>query len=302
MYKIPLIPTAGRLARNGLILLGILLLSACSSTKVAYGFLDWAAMWKVDRLVELDPRQHKRTEKEIRALHEWHRKTQLPRYADYLEDLQQRLRKAMATGSVTGEQLHAETDKVQLMLDDVVEQVLPAATDIVSSLSDNQVSELLESIAEEREEYIDEYVKPDLDDRRQKNMDKLKDNLKRFIGRLDSRQEQWIDEWSRKLHPYAELSAQQQLLWQEHLAKYLVLRDNKPLLEQGLRELMLYRTDNWHPKAEKVMDINQTLTYDLLAKILNNLTDEQQKRLHETLRGYIVDFRELAREQPSTGG
>jgi hypothetical protein len=283
-----------------MIVLCTILLSACSSTKMAYGFLDWAAMWKVDRLVKLDSRQRERTKTEIRTLHDWHRATQLPRYADYLEDLQQRLEKAIATDSVTGKQLHAETDKVQLMLDDVVEQVLPAATDVVSSLSDDQVSELLKSIGEERQEYIDEFVKPDMDDRQQKNVDKLKDNLKRFIGRLNSSQEQWIDEWSRELHPYAELSAQQQLLWQEHLGKYLALRDNKALLQQGLRELMLYRTDNWHPEAQKAMDSNQALTYDLLARILNNLTGEQQKHLRKNLRGYIVDFRELAREaQPS---
>lgn len=286
----------GLFARSGLIIFCTLLLTACSSTKMAYEFLDWVAMWKVDRMVELNSQQRKRTEAEIHTLHDWHRATQLPRYADYLEGLRQRLLAAMATGSVTGEQIHAETDEVQLMLDDVLEQLLPAATEIVASLSDEQVSGLLGRLAEERQEYIDEYVKPDSEERRQKNEDEFKDNLKRFIGRLNSQQEQWIDDWSRKLVPYAELSARQQILWQEHLGKYLTLRDNKALLQQGLRELMLYRTDNWAPEAEKAMDINQTLTYDLLARILNNLTDEQQKRLDKSLRGYITDFRELTKK------
>ncbi len=282
------------LSKACLILFSTLLLSACSSTKMAYELLDWVAMWKIDRMVDLKSGEREQVKEEIRRLHDWHRKTQLPRYADYLEQLQARLRTDIASGSVTGPQIHAETDRVQLMLDDVLGQVLPVAAEVIAGLDDEQIAGMLDNIAEERQEYVEEYVEPDMAERRKKNINELKDNLKLFIGRLTSKQEDWVEDWSKQLLPYAELSAAQQLLWQEHLNKYLIMRQNKALLEEGLNDLMLYRTDNWHPELEKAMDANQALTYDLLARILNNLTPKQEQHLFQRLQGFIDDFRALA--------
>lgn len=274
-----------------LILISVLLLSSCSSTKMAYEFLDWVAMWKVDRMVDLTSDQRERAKAAVHRLHQWHRETQLPRYADYLEDLQTRLK----VGSITGEQLHAETDKIQLMMDDILEKALPPATDIISELSDEQVEGLLENIAEERQEYVEEYIEPGVEERQEKNRNELTDHLKRFIGSLTKEQEDWIAEWSKDLRPYAKLSAKQQELWQEHLAKYLAVRSNEELLTKGLRELMLYRSDNWNAELQQVVDANQTLTYNLLARIFNSLTPRQQEHLDKRLKGYVADFRELAR-------
>lgn len=278
------------LGRCGLLLISVLLLSSCSSTKMAYEFLDWVAMWKIDRMVDLTAEQRERAKAEVQTLHHWHRKTQLPRYADYLEDVQTRL----VIGSITGEQLHAETDTVQLMLDDILEKALPPATALIAELSDDQVEGLLENIAEEREEYVEEYIEPGIEKRQEKNVEELKDHLKRFIGPMTAEQERWIAEWSEALIPYAELSAKQQELWQEHLGKYLAVRRNQPLLTQGLRELMLYRSDNWNAELKQVVDENQALTYDMLARIFNSLTPKQITHLEKRLQSYIADFRELA--------
>jgi hypothetical protein len=275
-----------------LVLVSTLLLSSCSSTKMGYELLDWAAMWKINRMVDLHSTQRDQAKAEVRAVHEWHRRTQLPRYADYLEAMRQRLK----IGSITAEQLHEESDNVQLMLDDVLNKALPPATQIISTLSDKQVAGMLENIAEEREEYVEEYIEPGVEKRQEKNAKDLRDHLKRFLGSLTKEQDAWIDAWSKELLPYAHLSAKQQALWQEHLAKYLALRENQTLLEQGLRELMVYRSDNWHPELKRVVDANQVQTYKLLAKVLNNLTAKQQQHLNKRLDDYIQDFRALARK------
>lgn len=281
---------APRLWARVLLVTSALLLGSCSSTKVAYEFLDWVLMWKIDRMVPLDAQQRSRVKSDIHTLHEWHRATQLPRYADYLEDLQKRLDPA----SVTAEQIHAETDQLQLMLDDILERAIPKAADIISGLTDDQVAAMLDNIVEERQEYIDENIKPGEKKRREKSAGEAKDYFKRFLGRLTGEQEKWIDDWSQQLVPYTELAAQQQLLWQEHLAKYLEVRQNRSLLEQGLRELMLYRTDNWNDELQQAMDTNQALSYALIARILNSASAKQQAHLSKRLNGYIADFRQLS--------
>lgn len=278
--------------RYCLLLICVLALASCSSTRIAYELLDWAAMRKIDRMVKLDMEQRNTAKAAVRTAHSWHRKTQLPLYADYIDGLQQRLQQ----GPITGEQIHAETDQVQSMLDVAMEYVLPMATDVIASLSDAQVTELLNSVAEERLEYIEEYIEPGEEELYKTNADKAKDYFKRFAGRPTAEQEAWIDAWSRQLQPYAELSAQQQLLWEEHLGKYLALRDNKPLLQQGLRELMLYRSDTWHPDLRAAVDANQTLTYELIARLINSFTPAQEKRFYQNIQGYASDFRQLAQK------
>lgn len=278
--------------RYSLVLICSLLLAACSSTRMGYEMLDWYAMWKIGGLVDLNSQQHEQAEQKVHMLHRWHRQTQLPIYADYVQAARQRV----VPGSVTAEQLHAEVDRVQLLLDDSLEKVLPPAAEVIATLSDDQVDELLESLEEEREEYIEESVEPGEDELAEKNAEKLQKHLGRFVGRFTREQKQWVSEWSQSLEPYAEMSAKQQLLWQEHLAKYLALREDEELLVKGLRELMLYRTDNWHPELQQAMDANQAKTYKLVARILNNLNERQTQHLEKTLDSFVKDFTQLSRK------
>ena len=287
-FKMPAL--APRICARFWLVACVMLLASCSSTKMAYELLDWVAMWKIDRMVPLKSQQRSQVKDDIHAIHEWHRATQLPRYADYLEDLQKRLDPV----SVTAEQIHAETDQIQLMVDDILERAIPKAAVTISGLTDEQVAALLENITEERQEYIDENIKPGEKKRRAKSAQEVKDHFRRFLGRLSDEQEKWIDDWSKQLVPYTELVAEQQILWQEHLAKYLALRENRQLLEQGLHDLMLYRTDDWNAELQEAADTNQVLSYALIAKVLNNASAKQKEHLTKRLNGYIADFRQLA--------
>ena len=127
------------------------LLSACG-TKMAYGYLDWAIQWKIRGLVPLTSEQKQQTKLASVAFHQWHQSTQLLQYADYLESLKALLKK----GPITEKFIHAETDKVQLLLDQSLQFALPSIMQLSQSFTDEQVDELLESFKEDREEYRNE--------------------------------------------------------------------------------------------------------------------------------------------------
>lgn len=278
--------------RLAVALILLMTLGACT-TKVAYNFMHWAIEWKVQRLVSLHDEQKFHTKEAIKEFHIWHRTTQLPLYAEYLRQLQERLRQT----PLTAQDIHAETDKIQVLIDQSVNKVLPDAAKVLATLSDKQVQELLARVAEEREEYREEHV--DISAKKQAKK-RYKDFLKYFgdwIGNLSSAQKQQIQQWSEALEPYEKLNHAQQKIWEENLAEILAQRDDQEALLAGLRALMFHRTDNWQPELEAIMDRNQERTYALLADLLNNLNDKQTAHLHNKLDEYQKIFMELSRER-----
>lgn len=279
------------LRRTGLILFLLLALSACT-TKVAYNFLDWAIEWKVQRLVKLHGEQKIFAQNAIKDFHHWHRTTQLPQYADYLRQLQKRLN----DGPITAEEIHAETDKVQLLADQSVEKVLPDATEVLSTLSDTQVKELLKSIAEERDEYKEEYIDPSQKKRQKIYYKKFMKHAQDWLGNLSKAQKEQVKTWSEQLEPFETLNLEQQKIWEQNLEKILIQRNDKTALLKGLQDLMFHRTDNWQPDLEEILDRNQELTYQLIAELVNGASEGQRKHMNKKIEDYVKLFGELAGE------
>lgn len=284
-------PNLKRLGRTSVVLLLLVALSACT-TKMAYNFLDWAIEWKVQRLVKLHGEQKVLTKKAIQDFHHWHRTTQLPQYADYLRALQARLNDQ----PVSAKDIHAETDKIQLLVDQSVEKVLPDAAQVLTTLSDEQVKELLASVAEERDEYKDEYVDPSTRKRQKTYYKKFLKHAQDWLGPLSSEQKGKVESWSKSLEPFEELNLQQQKIWEEKLAAILAKRQDPDVLLEGLKGLMFHRTDDWQPELEKILDRNQAMTYGLIAELLNGMDKKQREHLNKKIDDYIKLFAELASE------
>lgn len=275
-----------------LTLLVLLLLTSCT-TKVAYNFLDWAIEWKVQRLVTLHGQQKHQMQQAVQEFHKWHRTTQLPAYADYLKSVETLLQQGPLTAAV----IHAETDKIQLMLDDSINKILPDATAVLAQLTDEQVQQLMGRIAEEREEYREEYVDISKTKQIKKRHKEFEKYFSDWVGRLDAQQNKQVRQWAESLKPYEALNLQQQKIWEDDLKKILAQRSDPELLLKALQGLTFHRSDNWQPELEKVMDHNQVRTYEVLADLLNNLSDKQRKHLHDTLKKYQQIFLELAAGQ-----
>ena len=120
--------------RIALLVCCTLLLFGCS-TKTAYHFLDWGIKWYIGKYISLTHEQKNFTEKALDEFHEWHRRTQLVPYAEYIEALREKLN----SGAVTSEQLHTEVDQIQLMIDKSIDQLLPLFINLAASLSEEQL-------------------------------------------------------------------------------------------------------------------------------------------------------------------
>lgn len=276
-----------------LVFCSVVLLSGCV-VRVAYNMLDWLMLWKAEKLVNLVDSQEDEAKAALKDFHQWHRRTQLPLYIAYLTEFKTRI----TDGKFTGTSVHAETDKVQDLADLSLNHLMPDIVRILATLSDTQVEELMENLEVERQEFIDEYV--DISPRKQikKRRDDLQKHLTRWSGSLSKEQKSWIEEWAQSMVDYEAPTAVQQQQILQRVAKLMAARADTERLHKGLSEVLFYRTDNWDPDIQKIYDHNQDLTYTLIARILNSLSDRQKARFHKRLDNYIDDFRKLSEAPP----
>lgn len=277
--------------RFSFVLSTLCLLTSCSS-KMAYRFLDWAIFWQVGQYVTLDSAQKRYAKDKVAAFHAWHRREELPRYAQYLRGLSQRLLQE----DLTREQVHAETDAMQALLDASFARLLPTATQVMHTFSDEQVTVFLDKLKKERKDYQKKHIDVSDEKRFQLRQDELVRYLKRGIGKFTKEQKQWLVKWSKDLLPYEALTLKQQEQWAEQMAQTLANRSDKIQLDKKLRTLMLYRTDGWDAELEKILDVNQDITYAFLARLFKNLTPKQEKKLVTRFNQYADDFDALSKE------
>lgn len=275
----------------------IALLACCTvllfgcSTKTAYHFLDWGIKWYIGKYISLTHEQKDFTEKALDDFHDWHRLTQLVPYAEFIEALREKLN----SGEITGEQLHAEVDQIQVMIDKSVDQLLPLFIQLAGSLSDEQVEELMENLAEKREEYKKDHVTASREKIIEERINDLKDHLSPHFGRLTDEQTQWLEKWATSLLPFEEVTLKQQEIWAEDVKTLLENRQDEALLKRELRKLIVTNTDDWPEDAQAIFDKNQELTYDFLARLINNLTPKQKKKMNRKFDNYIQDLYDLAK-------
>ena len=283
------------LGRNLLVKLRLPALSLCCllflngcSTQLAYNFLDWLMLWYVEKYVTLDKEQKTFAKATIDDFHNWHRSTQIPIYADYIEDLLQRIDEPFTAKSV-----HDETDRVQLFMEASFKRLLPALADLCETLSPEQIKEIEARLAKEREKYKKKYVDSSDEKKLKLRIKDLIDYLGQFFGKFTPEQKQWMDTWSQSLQPYESLTLVQQEIWAETFLKAMEHRDNRAQLESHLQQLILYQTDNWQPELQAKLDHNQAKTYELIAKLLNSRNEKQREKFRKKLNSYLKDFNKM---------
>jgi hypothetical protein len=112
------------------LVIGLILLSACGP-RLYYPSLDWLIPWYVDDYISLEPDQSSRLRTQLARQLEWHCRTQLPEYAEFLLDLR---REVDHSGRpVTVERL--DTYKMRLIRywDVLMHQISPDVADIMFS-------------------------------------------------------------------------------------------------------------------------------------------------------------------------
>ncbi len=174
----------GRIIARTLLLLGVaLVLVACSATRVAYNQAPNFAYWRIDGFVDFTDTQSPQARQELDRFFAWHRRAELPLYAERLAQWQ-----ALALKDITPEQACTEFEAVRDSLRRMTEQGLEPLTALALQLGPQQLEHLKRHQAKGDETFEKDFVRGSPAQRLDRRMDRAIDRYETLYGALNAGQ------------------------------------------------------------------------------------------------------------------
>ena len=269
----------------------LILLSACGP-RLYYPRLDWLIPWYVNDYVSLEPGQSSQLRTQLARQLDWHCRTQLPEYAEFLRDLR---REVDDSGRpVTVERLDSYKIRLTRYWNALILQISPDIAGILFSATDEQVGELFENLEKKNREIESKFVAPPpqkIIHNRQKRMQK---RLNYWLGGLTESQLQAVTDWSLQIEPIAADRVANRRQIQAAWLHLLESRTNRNEIQAALLGLLTnseeFRTENYQRK----IDANTQRTLELLAHLLETLTPNQRNHLSKRLESLAAELDQLS--------
>lgn len=255
------------------------LLAGCG-VKTAYNNADWLLMRWVDNRVSLTDAQERELRVSIEAILAWHCDSELPEYAAFLQQVDA----DVVAGRIDENTLEAYGERVSDFGRRLLERIRPSLIDLLASLDDEQVAELVASFEERNLELAEEaetYAEAAAVTERAEGMEK---GMRRFSGRLTDKQRGRLRSWAAGLHETAGMALKQRLQWQAEFHRAMDLRRDRDRFEAAMVELLQpgrftsetleqRRAHNRARTIETVVDIHGMAPAHQIERLRDNLTD-----------------------------
>ena len=267
------------------------LLSACSAVKIGYSQAPSLAYWYLDGYTDFTDAQSLQVKADLNRFHGWHRKTQLPDYADLLHRLQ-----PLMLANITPAQACAVVLDVRRKLQVVSSQAEPAVAALAVSLQPEQLQHMQRKFSRGNADYRKDFIDATADAVRTRRYEQAVSRADMLYGPLDNQQlkriGQLIDQSGFNAGvAYAERVRRQQ----DALQTLRALTPGNPAAARPDVRALLERLLDSPDAAYR--DYLEKITQEgcrAVAELHNSTTASQRRKASGVLKGYEQDFRALA--------
>ena len=266
----------------------VIFVAACSF-KTVYNRLDDLIPQYVEGVVTLDEVLEDQLDERTIVLLDWHRNTQLKQYAEWLSDLQQDV-----GAGLTEEELQQYINRMDafwlslyIKLNDEMAYLLPL-------LDSEQRQELYIYLEDSNEEFYDEYIDLDDQDRIADYSERLSETFANWIGELTDEQQETIESAAARLINTAELRLERRFEWQQGIRQILDDEDTPQNKRKRLRDLFTGFVQDEDDALKTKSAINRDILVGLTLQISHTMTEEQKSYFIDKTSDYIRMFIELA--------
>jgi Family of unknown function (DUF6279) len=266
---------------------------AAGCTKLVYNRLDTLAGWYLGSLVSLDPEQKRDLRVWLTRTLEWHRASELDRYAEFLHGL---------TNEIAAPGDRASYERVERQIeafgDAVVAQTTPEAARMLMKLSDAQLDELDRNLDERSIERAEEDQKTiDKGAWRKERARDLRRQLKRWTGSVTDEQEALIGQAAAQFAPTSSDWLESQRQWRRLLIEALRARPATPAAEQRVVELLRRPDAHWTHGYTTKSESNREHSLMLLESLDSSLTALQREHLRDEISQLAAQLDALKAKQ-----
>ncbi len=292
-------PLSGRGPR--LLVLGLfaLLFAACSTIKLGYNHADTLLLHAIDRYVSLTGEQEQMVRQRVGGLMAWHRATQLPDYAAFLQKARGQL-----DGPVTPAEVVEFNEGLNARMIALGERAAPDIAALAVTLTPSQIAQIERKLGDDnskaRKESAQE-IKQAVDDRAKKYAERTEF----WFGKLTDQQMKIVKTSlaSRPSDSLYWLEARERRS-RDILALLRRIQAERPPEEVAAGWIRAYFRDLAKPANAEQRERAEAFRRDnaqLVAQLVNSATPEQRTALDRRLSGFASEFVQLAASRGTSG-
>ena len=174
--------------------LSLFIFSACNTTKLVYDYGDKYVSWELDSYFELNDEQEDWVEERMKIHIEWHRMEELPRYKNFLTDIQN-----SSKDGLTMSELDEGYSRYEAKQRRTFERLIPDAALFMTKISREQINNLERKMTEENEEMLTKVE--NRQERIQKRRDDFLEQMEDWFGEFSPGQLAQINQWQTEWYP-----------------------------------------------------------------------------------------------------
>ena len=269
-----------------------LLLSACSTVRLAYNQGPTLSWWWIDSYFDFSTETERQVKDGLGQWFAWHRATQLSEYAGLLV-----LAQAQVMEPATPGQVCRWVDEFRARAQPALERAFPLAADIVPTLTSAQFQHAERKYAKLNEELREEYLQLRPEDRFEASIKRAVERVEMLYGPLDEPQrkliaagvaaspfdaEAWLAE--RKTRQRETVQTLRRLV-AEHADHDSIVAALRVLAQQADRS----QRPDYRAYQQRLNDYN----CQWVAAVHNGTTTAQRRVARERLKGWEADLRSL---------
>lgn len=273
----------------------LVLLAGCSAVRTGYNSAPTLLYWWLDGYVDFSEAQAGAVRADLAALHAWHRREELPAYADLLNRLQQ-----LAGGSVSPELACSFVAQVRQHMQRLNERSADSMARLVPTLQPAQLQRLAQQFEKNNQKWRGEWLDGTPAELLERRLERTVERYEDFYGRLSEAQKTLLRQrlassgfdartaWAERLRRQQDMLR----IFQEHRGS-----DRPAHVKAEVLALLQRNLDSPDPGYRAQFERMLSEGCQTLALLHNSSSAAQRQHLIEKLRGYEADFRALAAEK-----
>ncbi|MEA3395088.1 MAG: DUF6279 family lipoprotein [Pseudomonadota bacterium] len=276
---------------------GLLLvfLGGCSAVRIGYNNAPALAYWWLDSYIDFNDAQAMQVRDSLNTLQAWHRKTELPAYAELLRQMQ-----GAASGPVTPQQACEFSDRIRLHVQRLGEQAAEGMSRVVPTLQPEQLRHLALQFDKHNKTWREEWLDGTPAELSARRLKKAVERAENFYGRLEEPQLSALRQSLSRSSFDPRLSWQWRLSRQQDMLRVFKEHGNGDRTAHVKAEMLALLQRNLNsPEAAYRDQFEQMLSESCrtLATLHNSTNAAQRRQLLEKLQAYEADARALAADK-----
>jgi hypothetical protein len=273
----------------------VLWLQGCSAVKLGYQQLPNLSYWWLDSAVSFNDAQSVQAKDALTQLQRWHKREELPVYADLLQRLA-----TQSAEPLQAQQICNAWEDIDKAMDRTMRQTVRLAAPVALMLGPEQLSHLNQYWTSKNKDWDKEWVQGSASERLERRLGKTVERYSDFYGPLSAaqtamvkaqlQQSAWSPEWGQRdrLRRHQDLMTALQKASQSNASAL-------PKVEADLWGVW----ERWMapPDAARRAVVQKMIVQgcENLAQLHNSASPEQRQRAARRLRAYEQDLRDLIR-------